>query len=412
MPTAYARTQWKGNVATTVTLTGAITATSTAITISDGSTFPDASVGPFVVTIDQGTASEEKILVTSRTGNNLTTTLANRGYDNTTAAAHNNNAPILHTIAAAQIDEFNQAVVNTLGRIAAIGDILYASTTTALAKLGIGTNGQGLIVSGGLPAWGTVVTSLAAASSKVAIAGTGAAPTVDVVPANFTGIPEAGVTGLSTDLPKGIVTAKGDLIVATASGAVTNLPVGSNNQVLTADSTQTDGVKWAAIAAGITVLSKGTNVVTTNTVTETNLFDYAMPGATVVTGNVLRVKARGRTLTGGSVIQHATLKFYFGASPTLLWTSASINAGTSGSSTWDLETLIAIFGATSQDAVTALSIGSLVAAGTLQSPTDYQTWNAPAEAISGTIHIKLTNTEDGANAGNGMQLDEYTIELL
>jgi len=35
------------------------------------------------------------------------------------------------------------------------GDLLYASGATALSKLGIGTNGQALVVSGGALAWGT-----------------------------------------------------------------------------------------------------------------------------------------------------------------------------------------------------------------------------------------------------------------
>lgn len=46
-------------------------------------------------------------------------------------------------------------------------------------------------------------------------------------------------------VPKSTVTTKGDLIVATGAGAVTRRAVGTNGQVLTADSAQTDGLKWA-----------------------------------------------------------------------------------------------------------------------------------------------------------------------
>lgn len=46
------------------------------------------------------------------------------------------------------------------------------------------------------------------------------------------------------------VNAKGDLLVATANDTVTRLAVGANDYVLTADSGQATGVKWAAASGG------------------------------------------------------------------------------------------------------------------------------------------------------------------
>lgn len=63
-------------------------------------------------------------------------------------------------------------------------------------------------------------------------------------------ITESQVTGLTTDLaakiPSSTVTAKGDLLVASASGTVTNQAVGSNGLALVAASNQSTGVQWSS----------------------------------------------------------------------------------------------------------------------------------------------------------------------
>jgi hypothetical protein len=58
-----------------------------------------------------------------------------------------------------------------------------------------------------------------------------------------------GVATADSAVQKSTATAKGDMLVATASATIARQPVGTNGQVLTADSTVTNGIKWSSVSA-------------------------------------------------------------------------------------------------------------------------------------------------------------------
>ena len=142
----------------------------------------------------------------------------------------------------------------TLASATATGDLIVAQAASVVGTLHVGSDGnvltadstQTLGVKWAAPAPGGV-SSVTAANSTITVTGTS---TVTIAVGT---IAESQVSGLTTDLAarvsKSTMTTKGDLLVATSSATPARQAVGSNGQVLTADSTQTNGMKWATPAA-------------------------------------------------------------------------------------------------------------------------------------------------------------------
>jgi hypothetical protein len=94
-----------------------------------------------------------------------------------------------------------------------LGDIEYRSATANTnTRLAIGTTGQVLTVAGGVPTWAT--------------------------------------SDDANAIQNAIVDAKGDIIAATAADTPARLAVGANGTVLTADSAEATGLKWATPTSG------------------------------------------------------------------------------------------------------------------------------------------------------------------
>jgi hypothetical protein len=82
------------------------------------------------------------------------------------------------------------------------------------------------------------------------------------------------LTNADAAISKAIVDAKGDIIAATADNVISRLAVGADDTVLTADSSEATGLRWAAAAGGGKLLQVVSALITTDTtIASTTLAD-------------------------------------------------------------------------------------------------------------------------------------------
>jgi hypothetical protein len=146
------------------------------------------------------------------------------------------------------------------------GDTLYCSATNTLSKLAIGTAGQVLVVSGGVPSWSAITLS-----NTSSVTGTLAATN--------------GGTGFASY-------AVGDLIYASTTTAFSKLAVGTAGQVLTVSG----GVPtWATPSSGaaFSALTSGTNTTAAMVVGAGATLSATTTGTITATGVVANAAASG-----------------------------------------------------------------------------------------------------------------------
>lgn len=140
------------------------------------------------------------------------------------------------------------------------GDLITATGNDAPARLAVGSDGQVLVADSTTAegvAWATDPTTAVVDAKGDLLAGT-AADTITRLPVGADGqvlVADSSTgTGLAwsseTDpnsINKAIIDAKGDLVVGVSDDTPGRLGVGTDGQVLTANSTTTEGVEWATI---------------------------------------------------------------------------------------------------------------------------------------------------------------------
>jgi hypothetical protein len=160
-------------------------------------------------------------------------------------------------------------------------------------------------------------------------------------------------TQIDAQIPDSLLTTKGDIIAATGASTPARLAVGTNGQVLKADSTASTGLAWGAAASAKSYsLISTTNLTGATTVTISSLSGYddfqiiVFDAGSVNTSSVITMRVNSDS---GTNYRRAGFRFVGTSHNQTAGDSTSLLLGTTGSSfaTQDIDISIEIRGANS-----------------------------------------------------------------
>ena len=290
---------------------------STVVTKLQGLTAHCVLLGAGTSTINPLANGTTGQVLTANTGSDPTwTTLAPGGVTSVTGTANRitstgGTTPVID-ISASYV---GQSSITTLGTIAtgvwqgtavtethggtnqisyATGDILYASGANTLSKLGIGSSGQVLNVSGGIPAWTTLapggVTSITGTANQIAASAATGAVTLSLVgpytPATYT---------------------THGLLIGEGTSSITAMAAGSAGQFVQSGGASADPV-WStatlpstATGTGTLLRADGTNwVASTSTYPNTNAINTILYASSANVMSALATANDGLLVTSNS----------------------------------------------------------------------------------------------------------------
>jgi hypothetical protein len=312
--------------ASTSAASAATSASSAATSASSALTSQTAASTSATSAAASATAAATSATSAAASATAATTSATSASVSATTAATSASSAATSATSAAASVSSiagYATTASNSASAAATSASSAATSATSAAASATAAT---------------TSASSAATSATAAAASATAAATSATSAAASAT----AAAAAVTSAIQLTTIDVKGDLIVGTANDTASRLGVGTNSQILTADSTATTGLKWADAPAGYTAPTLGsTTIASGSTVSNVNgltINSTTIPTSKTISVTTDKISAHAATtsaeLAGVISDETGTGSLVFATTPTLVTpvlgaaTATSINGTT------------------------------------------------------------------------------------